>query len=133
MFCFCHLFSFSFFSYKAGAYRLYGSTKLGQDRFLVDESGAGKFNPSEEVFLRSLVQRFVSVRTVLRCHRRDGDNGDGDVAALLRRGGAKRNRDAALRTRTGINSLPLEILRKVLQMSEQSRFASKKKKKKSCF
>lgn len=108
--------------YKAGAYRLYGSTKLGEDRFLLDEDGNGREGMSKQVFLSSLVQHFAgSISRVLQCEI------EGDATFSLLRRGKPNDEDRILRGEKGINALPISILRRIVSFADQPRLQEQKR------
>ena len=98
--------------YKPGAYRLYGSTKLGQDRFLVHQEDYPSGNVvNEKIFYDSLVQHFATnaiVQSILKCEIPLGSS------TMIRRS----KEESSFASRSGINALPMGLLRRILETSE---------------
>ena len=90
--------------YKLGAYRLYGSTKYGQERYLLrctDQMEDGVLD--ESTFYKSLVCHFPALDRILMCK-------ESEKSAY----GVSRNHEV-LKERRGINGLPLHVLKKILE------------------
>ena len=98
--------------YKEGAYRLYGSTKLRQNRFLTHREDRSEHGLSRATFLASLVQHFAEpVTRLLRCSVPAGETLRTD---LLR----PRHAGRLYLARSGVNALPLPLLQRILQLAE---------------
>lgn len=107
--------------YKAGAYRLYGSTKLGQQRPLRVPGEVPHAALSEGVFFASLVQHFdrgTTLARVLECAVRP----DAQLPAVRALAGGlvsvrlspPATVDDYRRSAEGINSLPLTLLARIV-------------------
>lgn len=107
--------------YKPGAFRLYGSSKLGQNRFLVHKGKEGVTGDgmqlNAKVFFDSLVcyvPREGYVDSVLTCSPLDDAPISGNMFIKHRNSS---HHEMCFVSNSGINSLPLRLLRKILQYS----------------
>ena len=100
--------------YKEGAFRLYGSTKKGKDRYLVHECCD---ELSSDMFYSSLLQYFEGIPSLVYCQMKEQpivstkDPKQQQIRILPK----FRDNDSFFKARSGINSLQKNILQRILE------------------